>query len=296
MAEPVGMVFDIREFCLHDGPGLRTTVFLKGCPLSCLWCHNPEGQSPQPQIMRNLAVACLDCGNCAKVCKHPGHCLACGDCVSACPAGRIHLCGEKMTAQELADRLLRDREVLAKSGGGVTFSGGEPLVQLDFLLAVTKLVAPLPVAVETSGYAPPSDYARMLAAVDLVLQDWKCSSENLHRRLTGVSNANIKANVALLARSGRPFLLRLPLVPGLNDGDAELEAAAEFFASLNATALREVQLLPYHGGAAAKYRQLGLDRAPLRLTAKGINPSAVEIFRTRGLPCSFPFGSEVMAE
>ena len=296
MAETDGIVFDIREFCLHDGPGIRTTVFLKGCPLRCLWCHNPEGQERRPQIMRSTSVACIGCGNCRKVCRHAGGCVACGECVPACPVSRIHLCGRWMTATELAERLLSDKALLEESGGGVTFSGGEPLAQADFICEVARLCSPLKTAVETSGYATAAVYSRMLEATDFVLQDWKCATESLHERLTGVSNEQIKANIRLLAKSGRPFVLRLPLVPGMNDGDSELEAAADFFAGICTSTLKEVQLLPYHGGAAAKFRQLGIEHVPLRLSSTAINPSAVEIFKSRALPCSFPFGAEVMPD
>ena len=295
MAEDDGIVFEIREFCLHDGPGIRTTVFLKGCPLRCLWCHNPEGQSMRPQKMTSTAIDCIGCGNCRKACRHHDGCVACGDCVPVCPQRRLRIAGKRMTASELADSILRHKDVLATSGGGVTFSGGEPLAQIDFLCRTASLLRPLNVAVETSGYASTEVYSRMLSAVDFVLQDWKCASETLHRKLTGVSNELIRNNIRLLAQSGKDFIIRLPLVPGYNDSDAELEAAAAFFAELNSPALKEIQLLPYHGGAEGKYSQLGISHEPLKLTTTTINPSATEFFTSRGLPCSFPYGSVVMA-
>ncbi len=286
MADIRGIVFEIREFCLHDGPGLRTTVFLKGCPLRCLWCHNPEGQDPRPQMMRTTATPCLQCGACRRICKHPEGCVACGACVPHCPAKRLHIFGTAMTAADVAAAVMRDRRLFAESGGGITFSGGEPLMQIDFLCEVARLVAPVHVAVETSGFASPETYSRMLDATQLVLQDWKCASDELHRRFTGATNASIKENIRMLAQSGRAFILRLPLVPGLNDGDSELDAAAQFFADIRTDGLQEVQLLPYHAGADAKYRQLGIPHMPLELPADAINPRAVGIFTAHGLPCS----------
>ena len=293
MADPQGIVFDIREFCLHDGPGVRTTVFLKGCPLRCLWCHNPEGQERRPQIMHSTTVECIGCGNCRKVCAHSDGCVACGACVPVCPVGRIHLCGESVSPSALAERVLKDRHMFESSGGGVTFSGGEPLTQIDFLCASAHLLSPLNIAVETSGYSSKDVYLRMLEVTSFVLQDWKCASDALHRQLTGVSNECIRANIKILARSRRDFVLRLPLVPGLNDGDSELEAAADFFAEIRTPGLKEIQLLPYHGGAETKFRQLGIKHQPLRLESNLINKAAVDIFTSRSLPCSYPFGSEV---
>ena len=296
MAEDDGIIFEIREFCLHDGPGIRTTVFLKGCPLRCLWCHNPEGQEMRPQKMTSAAIACIGCGGCRKVCKHHEGCVACGECVPVCPERRLRIAGKRVTPAELAEIVLHHKNILGTSGGGVTFSGGEPLAQIDFLCNVTSLLKPMHIAVETCGYASAELYSRMLSVVDLVLQDWKCFDEALHRRLTGVSNERIKANIRLLSQSEKDFILRLPLVPGYNDSDAELEAAALFFAEIKTPFLKEIQLLPYHGGAEGKYRQLGISHEPLKLLTTTINQSATMFFTSRGLPCSFPYGAVVMAD
>ena len=300
MADLAATIFEIREFCLHDGPGLRTTVFLKGCPLRCLWCHNPEGQSPQPERMVLSSRECLHCGECARVCPQGidscrelsdfvNKCQKCGSCVKSCPAGRLRLCGERVTAAELAMRINRNREVLLSSGG-VTFSGGEPLLYISYLKEVAELLAPLSVAVETCGHVPETDYRTMLEFTDFVLQDWKCASMELHRRLTGVSNERIRNNIRILATSGRPFVLRLPLVPGLNDSTAELEAAAKFFSGLPSGGLKEIQLLPYHPGGEAKLRQLGKPPRMPEDSGRPVNPDALSIFRTARLPCSWPFG------
>ena len=300
MADLAATIFEIREFCLHDGPGLRTTVFLKGCPLRCLWCHNPEGQSPQPERMVLSSRECLHCGECARVCPQGidscrelsdfvNKCQKCGSCVKSCPAGRLRLCGERVTAAELAMRINRNREVLLSSGG-VTFSGGEPLLYISYLKEVATRLAPMHIAVETCGHAEEADYRAMLEFTDFVLQDWKCASMELHRRLTGVSNERIRNNIRILATSGRPFVLRLPLVPGLNDSTAELEAAAKFFSGLPSGGLKEIQLLPYHPGGEAKLRQLGKPPRMPEDSGRPVNPDALSIFRTARLPCSWPFG------
>ena len=299
MADLAANIFEIREFCVHDGPGLRTTVFLKGCPLRCLWCHNPEGQSPRPERMIVPHRECLHCGECVRVCPQGidsstelsrvvQDCQLCGKCVQSCPVGRLRLCGERVTAAELAMRVNRNREVLLSSGG-VTFSGGEPLLYISYLKEVATRLAPMHIAVETCGHAEEADYRAMLEFTDFVLQDWKCASTELHRRLTGVSNERIRNNIRILATSGRPFVLRLPLVPGLNDSTAELEAAAKFFSGLPPSGLTEIQLLPYHPGGETKLHQLGkLPRMP-EMPGQPVNPNALEIFRAAGLPCAWPF-------
>ena len=300
MADLAATIFEVREFCVHDGPGLRTTVFLKGCPLQCLWCHNPEGQSPVPERMVLPARDCLHCGECARVCPKgidPAeelsgsvrNCLGCGECARHCPAGRLRLCGEIVSAAELAGRVNRNREMLLASGG-VTFSGGEPLLYISYLKEVAAQLAPMHIAVETCGHAEEADYRAMLKFADFVLQDWKCSSPELHRRLTGASNELVRNNIRTLAASGRPFVLRLPLVPGLNDSTAELEAAAKFFAGLPKDGLQEIQLLPFHPGGEAKLRHLGRASRMPEVPGHPVNPNALEIFRAAGLPCSWPFG------
>jgi len=253
-----GTIFEIRELCFEDGPGPRTTLFFKGCPLRCLWCHNPEGWNSEPQRFV-LNEECLHCGICRKVCPSPEHCIACGRCAAVCPKQRYRLCGRTMSVADIAERVLKDRDFLMRSGGGVTFSGGEPLLQMDFLLALVRALRPLSIAVESCGYASCENYRTMLECVDFVFQDLKCMDEALHRKLTGVSNALILKNTALLLKSGVPSVIRIPIIPGVNDIPAELEAAAEFLSDLPRGSLQEIQLLPYHGAGAIKYRQLAMD-------------------------------------
>lgn len=243
-----GVVFEIREFCLHDGPGIRTTVFFKGCPLRCPWCHNPESWQPTPQPML--------------------------------VAGEKRICGRVVVVEEVARRILLDREMLSE--GGVTFSGGEPLAQPAFLLELCKRLKPLHLAIETSGFASPEVYRQMLEAVDLVYQDVKCALPQLHRQLTGVENALILQNLAQLQTSGRPYIVRIPIVPGVNDSDANLEATADLLASRPGN-LRAVELLPYHAGGLAKHHALGTIPPPMSLAATP-NPRVEDFFQKRNLP------------
>lgn len=223
-----GTIFSIEEFAINDGPGIRTTVFLKGCPLRCAWCHNPEGLSPEPQVFHG----------------------ADGDRIS----------GAVIEARELADELLRNREFFAMNGGGVTFTGGEPTMQPAFLCEVLDLLEDVHKAVETSGWCAPKVYADVLDRVDLVLQDLKLADPAAHRRWTGRDNAPILANLDTLKRSGKPFVIRIPLIPGVNDGIAEMEAKAALLR--DAPGLRRVEMLRYHKTAGAKYPRVDMTYRP----------------------------------
>ncbi len=223
-----GIVFDIIEFAVHDGPGLRTTVFLKGCPLRCSWCHNPEGLHPAPQILTS-------------------------------PAGE-RLAGRVWEASELAALLNRQGDLLRPNGGGVTFSGGEPLAQYEFLLAVLARLDHLDVVLDTSGYALPEVYAEVVSRCALIYQDLKLVDPAAHVRWTGADNAWILANIAQLPRLGVPFVLRVPLVPTVTDTPLNLRAIARLADGLDG--LLRVDLLPYHRAAGGKYRACGMDFVP----------------------------------
>ena len=256
----VGVVFEVREFCVHDGPGVRTTVFLKGCPLRCAWCQNPEGQSFEPQLLVS-GKDCIHCGACWRTCPQGGkNCVACGACVHVCPQGCRRLCGTRMTAAELAVRVMKDADFLRQSCGGVTFSGGEPLAQPDFVYEAIERMRPLHAAIETSGFSPNDIYRQVIEAVDLVYQDVKIADGEAHRRWTGVDNRVILENVAWLKASGKPFVIRIPLIPGVTDTTDNFAAIAELLkGSVN---LREVQLLPYNFAAGAKYALVGREYRP----------------------------------
>lgn len=223
-----GIIFSIEEFALNDGPGIRTTVFLKGCPLRCAWCHNPEGLKKEPQWLTKR--------------------------------GRKEMCGYEISAQELALKLQRDRDLYRDSGGGVTFTGGEPLSQAAFLTEVMSLLPDIHKAVETSGYSAPAPFAAVLEKADLLLYDIKHADAAAHRLYTGVDNAPILRNLEVLKESGKPFVARIPLIPGVNDTPENMEATARLLEG--AKGLRRVELLRYHKTAGAKYPMVGLPYNP----------------------------------
>lgn len=223
-----GIVFDIKEFAVHDGPGIRTTVFMKGCPLSCMWCHNPEGQSRQPQVIRG-------------------------------PAGE-RLSGKKYTAVELAALLNRQVEILRANEGGVTFSGGEPLLQADFVAEVIDLLDDAHVLLDTSGFGKTRDFRRLVQRSDLVYFDLKIVDREAHRHYTGCDNDLILRNLSVLNEMGKPFVIRVPLVPGVIDTDQNLAGIAQRLRGLSG--LLRVDLLPYNKAAGAKYESAGMAFKP----------------------------------
>lgn len=254
-----GIVFDIKEFAVFDGPGIRTTVFMKGCPLRCHWCHNPEGLQARPQLMVSKA-ACVHCGACERVCTHPDACIACGDCVAVCRGGFRKIVGQTWNAETLAARLQKDADVYRMSGGGVTFSGGEPLMQWDFVSSVIRQLHGIHTAIETSGYASDASFADAMEICDLIMMDWKVSDPALHLRYTGVEQDRIRRHVNMLARGSTPFLLRMPIIPGVNDNEAHFRTAAELVKG--ASALVRVDVLPYQPAAGAKYEMVGMEYRP----------------------------------
>jgi pyruvate formate lyase activating enzyme len=232
-----GIVFDIREFAVHDGPGIRTTVFLKGCSLACTWCHNPEGQSTQPQTMRSL--------------------------------GGTRVAGKDYTAAHLAKILNSQAAILKANEGGVTFSGGEPLLQAPFVADVIDRLDDLHVLIDTSGYGLPHDFQLLLDRAQLVFYDLKLIDPELHWHYTGCSNKLILENLQLLSASGVPFVIRVPLVPGVTDSDENLKAIASCVCRL--PGLVRVDLLPYNRAAGAKYSAAGLQFAPGYDESRGLN-------------------------
>jgi pyruvate formate lyase activating enzyme len=286
-----GLVFDIQRFSVHDGPGIRTTVFLKGCSLHCFWCHNPEGLRMTPEV-QFLPNRCLGCGACVAACEHDGQhlddgvrsfererCVACGACVEACVTEALTLAGKKMTAEAVVAEVMRDRVFYETSGGGVTLSGGEPALQPDFareILAQCKTQG-LHTAIETCGNIPWASLEGLLSVTDLVMMDLKHVDSEKHRAATGAGNERILANARQLALTRKPLIFRTPVVPGVNDTPAEIEAIAAFVRELvslraissngNGPAEISWELLPFHRLAADKYRSLGLD-----YRARELNP------------------------
>jgi len=294
MEDTEGTIFDIQHFSLHDGPGVRSTVFFKGCPLSCLWCGNPESQRPQPQLMY-FTHLCAACGDCVRSC--PNHamsfaadgvrfdssrCFACGACVPGCLRGARSVSGKRLGIREISDEVRQHWRIFQQSGGGVTVSGGEPLAQRDFLLALLMELhdeAGLHTCLDTCAKAPWPVFERMLPHLDLVLLDIKHVDDEKHREWTGSGNADILFNARELAGSQLDVLVRVPLIPGFNDADAELCDIAEFLAGAG---LKRVEIMPYHTLGLGKYRALGKNYS-LSGTARPRIPEAVELLKSAGV-------------
>lgn len=245
-----GMVFDIKELALHDGNGPRVTVFLKGCPLRCVWCHNPEGLSMQPQLMVKQQL-CRHCGTCQKPCAHPD-CQPFGRCLYACPYGLVTRVGTEWDAEALAGRLYRYADFFAAYGGGVTFSGGEPLLQTDFLVDVAQRI-PFHKTMETCGFAPPEVFLRAAEQMDEIILDIKLADPALHKQYTGQGNQWILRNLSFLQKSGKPCKVRTPLIPGITDTKENLNAIARLVGDT------PWEKLPYNALAGAKYPMLGME-------------------------------------
>ena len=247
-----GRVFDIQRFSIHDGPGIRTAVFFKGCPLRCAWCHNPESQRPGPELLF-FAHKCVGCGKCAEICDntHTDRCTACGRCAAVCPHGAREISGYEITADEVLEKVLRDRAFYETSGGGVTLTGGEPLAQPDFAEELLRKCGDsgLHTAIETCGCAPWETFSRLLPYLDLVYFDIKGIDPALHKRNTGVDNGLILANASRQKESVKEVVFRMPYIPGYNDG--ELEAIKDFAGAF------PLQLMPYHATGEGKYAALG---------------------------------------
>lgn len=292
-----GTVFDIKEFAVHDGPGVRQTVFLKGCPLRCQWCHNPEGLCSAPQLMFSRS-SCIQCGRCMEVCPaayatalpaadssdqakgsahhisadsfFPGDaCTACGKCVYVCPLGLRQISGKVMTSADLVNVIRENSDYYASLGGGVTFSGGEPLMQGRFLSEVLEQIPDIHTAIETSAYADHALFRQVISRLSFIMMDVKLMDPDQHKHYTGVDNAPILRNLNTLCEGNKPFIVRIPLIPGVNDSPENLEATAR--ALSGAKALQRVEILPYHKTAGAKYGMLGMKYLPDFDTDRGLS-------------------------
>lgn len=264
-------ISNIQRFSVDDGPGIRTTVFLKGCNLRCRWCHNPENISSKPVLQFKKDV-CISCGKCLQVCENKVHqkvgqehiikreyCLACGKCTQTCVSKALTIIGRKEGIELLLAELLKDRAYYEKSGGGVTFSGGEPMLQYQSLLPMLKLCKEngLHTAVDTAGAVPYEYFEKILPYTDVFLYDLKCISSGIHKKYTGVDNKEILSNLERLSKDGARIILRTPLIEGVNTDEKEIKAMAEFISDLKGVELYEP--LPYHDYGIGKYELIGME-------------------------------------
>jgi pyruvate formate lyase activating enzyme len=270
-SNPQGLIFDIRKYSIHDGPGVRTTVFFKGCPLECRWCCNPESQAGRPELVW-VAERCLGCDLCLNVCGKAAlsttaaggktidreRCDCCGACAQRCPGEALNLIGRWVTVDEVLAEVAKDALYFEASGGGLTLSGGEPLAQPEFAAELLRRYKREEkgghTAVETCGFVAWSVIERLAPDVDLFLYDLKHLDPDEHRRLTGRGNQVVLDNARRLAASGHALVMRLPLIAGVNDRREQLEAAADFIRSL--PGVSRLDLLPYHRLGEPKYRRL----------------------------------------
>lgn len=267
----MGTVFQIQRFSLFDGPGVRTVVFLKGCPLHCIWCHNPEGLSAKPQLLfhSGRCIGCMDCiSACPKRChsqKNGVHrfdrtdCIGCGACSRQCCTGALSLAGTEMNAEEVMAQVLQDRDIYLQSGGGLTVSGGEPFFQPDFTVRLLQLAkeAGIHTVVETSGFCAAESIREAAKYTDLFLYDYKVTDDALHKKLCGVSNKTILSNLKLLDALGAEVILRCPIIPGQNDDPGHIHGIGAVAAAH--PCVKQVHLEPYHRLGIGKATQLGMD-------------------------------------
>lgn len=282
-----GKIFNIQRFSTSDGPGIRTVVFMKGCPLNCAWCHNPESKSTATELFYKGDL-CIACGSCSNVCAANGHtltdglhlfdrkkCVRCGKCAEVCYSNALEICGAERTAEAIMDTVLRDRQFYEQSGGGLTLSGGEPLMQYDFTLSLLKIAKQhsLHTAIETSGFST-KDLAVLNVFVDLWLYDIKVFPEEEHIKYIGVSNKVIFDNLRLLNRVGAKIILRCPIIPDINMTFEHFEALADLANALNNVIA--IHLEPYHPLGLSKAEQLGKNQA--YRNDKFLEPSSLEPF------------------
>jgi pyruvate formate lyase activating enzyme len=263
-----GTVFDVKRYALHDGPGIRVSVHLKGCPLSCLWCHNPESQGFQPRLLFR-PERCVMCRMCVGACPNGAVsetvatdyklCRGSGKCADVCPADAREICGREMTVGGVMEAVMKERIFFEQSGGGVTLSGGEPLAQFDFAMALLDECKRNGVntAVDTCGFVDSRNLLDAAAATDIFLYDLKHMDAEKHRELTGVDNEVIKSNLVRLGESGARINARVPFIPGANSDEANIRATGEFLSRVKGVEL--VSLLPYHTAAEDKHKRWGME-------------------------------------
>ena len=294
----MALIFDIKRYSLHDGPGIRTTLFIKGCPLRCVWCHNPESWSSEPQRLYKQ-TKCIGCQSCVQACPQGAlqltpegirptgrHCILCGSCADACPAMAMEICGREWPMDELMAQVEKERGIMEDSGGGVTISGGEPLMHPDYTLTLLNELGQRGFhrAVDTTLFAPAVTVDAVADACELLLIDLKVMDSAMHRRYTGVPNELILENIRRVAEAGKTYQIRIPLIREVNSGEDNIAATAEFLKSLP-TLPELVALLPYHDMGQGKHQRMGSVYNPEGLTLSA--PSKEEQERCiRQLSCS----------
>ena len=275
-----GLIFDIKHYAIHDGPGIRTTIFLKGCPLSCIWCHNPESRSPKIQKLYSVEK-CIGCRQCIEICPEDAcsltadgihtdqeKCIVCGTCADNCPAEATEMSGRMETVDNILKVLEKELLFFDQSGGGVTFSGGEPLMFPNFLITLLDACGEKGIhrTVDTTGFTKTETILKVSQRTELFLYDLKHMDTEKHRTYTGVDNERILHNLQALADSGAEIRIRMPLIKGINDDIANIEQTAAFIKGL-AGKKKPVDLLPYHNIADNKYRKLGMPSQSADLAA-----------------------------
>lgn len=300
MSDLKAKVFNIQPYSIHDGPGIRTTVFLKGCPLTCLWCQNPESQKMENQLLV-VRDRCTGCGRCVIACPFDAvkivdgisktdrtKCTVCGSCVSQCPEGIREVCGEEYTVSQLVKKVMADKLFYDGSGGGITVSGGEALSQADFVSEFFKQCKSegLHTTLDTSGFAPWDKLEKVALHTDLVLYDVKHMDSQAHRKLTGVSNERILENLKRLSTMPVEIYIRIPVIPGMNDSDENIEKTAEFVKK-DLGGRYKTYLLPYHRMGEAKLENLEETQGFLNLQPPSQEhmEHLRQFFDQRGLEC-----------
>lgn len=292
------LTFDIKRYAINDGPGIRVTVFLKGCLLSCDWCHNPESQSPKVQKMYTESK-CLGCGDCVEACPEdackltpngivtdPDSCLLCGKCAEVCPTKATEMSGELQTIDQIITAIEKERVFIEQSRGGVTFSGGEPLMYSDFLIALLDACGERNIhrVVDTSGFAKKETLLKVATRTEHFLYDLKMMDTEKHKKYTAVGNEQILENLIALAETGASINIRIPLIKGVNDDNDNIEKTASFIAKL-AGEKKKINILPYHNIAAKKYEKLGeqYDEDGMAEPTLDEQQKIIETFKSYGL-------------
>jgi len=296
MSQP--LIFDIKRYAINDGPGIRITIFLKGCPLSCDWCHNPESQSMKMQKMYTN-TKCIGCGECVEACEQnactltpdgiitdPNACILCGKCAEVCPTKATEMSGELQSVEEIVAAIEKEMVFFEQSSGGVTFSGGEPLMHADFLIKLLDACGEKKIhrVVDTTGFTKKDTLLKVAERTDHFLFDLKMMDNERHKTFTGVGNNIILENLIMLAATGASINIRIPLIKGVNDDDENINETIQFIASLPGEK-RKINILPYHAIAAKKYEKLGgkYDEKNMSEPSEDEQERIIHLFNDNGL-------------